>query len=32
MVRERQTGAGYIQQVLDVSMKDATAIYAELSR
>lgn len=32
MVRERQTGAGYIQQVLDVSIKDATAIYAELSR
>lgn len=32
MVRERQTGAGYIQQVLDISMKDATAIFAELSR
>lgn len=32
MVRERQTGAGYIQQVLDVSMRDASAIHAELSR
>jgi transcriptional regulator with XRE-family HTH domain len=32
MVRERQTGAGYIQQALDISMSDATGIFAELSR
>lgn len=32
MLREHKTGAGYIQQVLDVSMKDATALYAELTR
>jgi hypothetical protein len=32
MGRERQTGIGYIQQVLDVSVRDATALFAELSR
>lgn len=30
MLRERNTGAGYVQQVLDVSMKDATALCTEL--
>lgn len=30
MLKARGTGAGYIQQVLDVSMKDAAAIFAEL--
>lgn len=32
MVKERDTGAGYIQQVLDVSIKDAKAVHAELLR
>ncbi len=32
MLREGNTGAGYVQQVLDVSMKDASAISAELMR
>lgn len=32
MLREQSTGAGYVQQLLDVSLKDATAIYHELVR
>lgn len=32
LLKERGTGAGYVQQVLDVSLKDATAIHAELLR
>jgi len=32
LLKERGTGAGYVQQVLDVSIKDAKAIYAELVR
>lgn len=32
MLREGSTGAGYVQQVLDISMKDASAISAELMR
>ena len=32
MVQEKQTGAGYIQQVMDISMQDALALHAELSR
>ncbi len=32
MLRERNTGAGYVQQVLDISLKDATALCAELMR
>lgn len=32
MLRERGTGAGYVQQVLDVSLIDAQSIHAELMR
>ena len=32
MLRERKTGAGYVQQVLDISMRDAIALHAELTR
>lgn len=32
MLRERNTGAGYVQQVLDISLKDATALCVELMR
>lgn len=32
MLHERSTGASYVQQVLDVSLKDALAIHAELVR
>jgi transcriptional regulator with XRE-family HTH domain len=32
MLRERNTGAGYVQQLLDISLKDATALCAELKR
>lgn len=32
MLHERGTGAGYIQQVLNVSIHDATALHAELVR
>ena len=31
MVKEQQTGAGYIQQVMDISMKDAAALHQELA-
>lgn len=30
MLHDRGTGAGYIQQVLDISLKDAMALHAEL--
>jgi transcriptional regulator with XRE-family HTH domain len=32
MVHEKQTGAGYIQQVLDIPMQDALALHGELAR
>lgn len=32
MVKERQTGPGYIQQVMDISMQDAAAMHEELAR
>lgn len=32
MLRDRETGAGYVQQVLGLSVPDAHAIYAELTR
>lgn len=32
MVREQQTGAGYIQQVMDIPMQDAAALHQELVR
>lgn len=32
MLHERGTGAGYIQQLLDISLKDAMALHAELVR
>jgi transcriptional regulator with XRE-family HTH domain len=32
MLHERETGAGYIQQVLNVSIHDAAALHAELAR
>lgn len=32
MVHQQQTGAGYIQQVMDIPMQDALALHAELSR
>jgi transcriptional regulator with XRE-family HTH domain len=32
LLREQGTGAGYIQQILDVPLADATAIHAELTR
>lgn len=31
MLRERETGASYVQQVLDISLKDAKAIFGELN-
>lgn len=31
MVRERHTGAGYVQQVMDIPMQDALALYGELT-
>jgi hypothetical protein len=30
MIHESGTGASYIQQVLDTSLQDATALYEEL--
>jgi transcriptional regulator with XRE-family HTH domain len=30
MLNESGTGVGYVQQVLDISLRDATAVYAEL--
>ncbi len=30
MTRERELGAGYVQQVLDISLADASALHAEL--
>lgn len=30
LLRERETGPGYVQQLLDISLKDATALYTEL--
>ncbi len=32
MVRDKQTGAGYIQQVMDIPMQDALALHGELTR
>ena len=32
MVHQQQTGAGYLQQVMDIPMQDALALHAELSR
>ena len=32
MLCDKQTGAGYLQQVLDISIQDATALYSELVR
>ena len=32
MLRDRRTGAGYVQQVLSVALPDAQAIYDELTR
>ncbi len=32
MVKDKQTGAGYIQQVMDIPMQDALALHAELTR
>lgn len=32
IVKEQQTGAGYIQQVMDIPMKDAAALHQELAR
>jgi transcriptional regulator with XRE-family HTH domain len=31
MVQEKQTGAGYIQQVMDIPMQDALALHGELT-
>jgi len=31
MVKEQQTGPGYIQQVMDIPMQDATALHRELA-
>lgn len=32
MVQEKQTGPGYLQQVMDIPMQDAFALYGELTR
>lgn len=32
MLREKNTGSGYLQQVLDISVQDAAALHAELVR
>lgn len=32
MIREKATGSGYLQQVLDISMQDAAALHFELVR
>jgi transcriptional regulator with XRE-family HTH domain len=32
MVKDKQTGAGYIQQVMDIPMQDALALHGELTR
>ena len=32
MVQEKQTGPGYLQQVMDIPMQDALALYGELTR
>jgi len=32
MVKEQQTGPGYIQQVMDIPMQDAAALHTELAR
>ena len=32
MIREHGTGASYVQQIMDVSLSDATALYGELAR
>jgi transcriptional regulator with XRE-family HTH domain len=32
MVKEQQTGPGYIQQVMDIPMQDAAALHKELAR
>ena len=32
MVQEKQTGAGYIQQIMDIPMQDALALHGELAR
>jgi len=31
MLREKETGAGYLHQVLDISIQDASALHAELT-
>lgn len=32
MIQEKQTGASYVQQVMDISMQDALTLHAELTR
>ena len=32
MLRERGTGSGYVQQVLDIALPDAQAVHDELTR
>jgi hypothetical protein len=32
MVQAKQTGAGYVQQVMDIPMQDALALHGELTR
>jgi hypothetical protein len=32
MIKSKQTGPGYIQQVMDIPMQDAIALHGELSR
>lgn len=32
MLRDRNTGAGYVQQILDIALPDAQAVHAELMR
>ncbi len=32
MVKSKGTGAGYVQQIMDISMQDAAALHGELSR
>jgi hypothetical protein len=32
MVQAKQTGAGYVQQVMDIPMQDALALHRELAR
>ena len=32
MIVEKETGSGYLQQILDISIGDATALHQELTR